>query len=78
MDIAPSLVGQVSPEQTIFVFAREVGQRMPLAAVKLAVSDLPINEIAYDTGFNDLLYFTRQFKKKVRTSPSSYLKVSAL
>ena len=49
VDIAPSLVGQVSPEQTIFVFAREVGQRMPLAAVKLAVSDLPANVVLDDT-----------------------------
>lgn len=40
----------------------------------LAISDMPINEIAYDSGFNDPLYFTRQFKKKVGTSPSSYRK----
>jgi cytochrome c-type biogenesis protein CcmH len=49
VDIDPSLKGQVSPEQTIFVFAREVGQRMPLAAVKLAVSDLPANVVLDDT-----------------------------
>jgi AraC-like DNA-binding protein len=40
----------------------------------LAISDLPINEIAYETGFNDPLYFTRQFKKKVGNSPSVYRK----
>jgi AraC-like DNA-binding protein len=40
----------------------------------LAISDLPINEIAYETGFNDPLYFTRQFKKKVGNSPSAYRK----
>ncbi|MAY42188.1 MULTISPECIES: c-type cytochrome biogenesis protein CcmI [unclassified Neptuniibacter] len=49
VDIDPSLKGQVSPEQTIFVFAREVGQRMPLAAVKLSVSDLPANVVLDDT-----------------------------
>jgi len=40
----------------------------------LTMSDMPINEIAYDTGFNDPLYFTRQFTKKVGASPSAYRK----
>lgn len=40
----------------------------------LSVSNLPINEIAYETGFNDPLYFTRQFKKKVGVSPSVFRK----
>ncbi|MCV6587882.1 MAG: c-type cytochrome biogenesis protein CcmI [Marinobacterium sp.] len=35
------LLSRVSPEQTVFIFARPVDGRMPLAAVKLKVADLP-------------------------------------
>lgn len=41
VSLAPALQAQASPEQTVFVFARPVGQRMPLAAVRLKVSELP-------------------------------------
>lgn len=44
----------------------------------LRISDLPINEVAYEIGFNDPLYFTRQFKKKVGTSPSAYRKAESV
>ncbi len=41
VSLAPELQAKASPEQTVFVFARPVGQRMPLAAVRLKVSELP-------------------------------------
>lgn len=40
----------------------------------LATSDFPVNEIAYEIGFNDPLYFTRIFSKKIGVSPSHYRK----
>lgn len=39
--LSEELKSRVQPEQVIFVFARPVGGRMPLAAVKLTVKDLP-------------------------------------
>lgn len=38
----------------------------------LSVSDMPINEIAYESGFNDPHYFTRIFKKREGVSPTSF------
>lgn len=35
-------------------------------------TDLNITEIAFETGFNDSNYFTRQFKKKMGISPREY------
>lgn len=40
----------------------------------LMISTMSINEIAYEIGFNDPLYFTRQFKKRIGSSPSDYRK----
>jgi cytochrome c-type biogenesis protein CcmH len=41
LDIDPALKAKSSPEQTVFVFARAAGSKMPLAAEKLQVKDLP-------------------------------------
>ena len=49
VDLSPEFKEQVTPEQTIFVFAKEVGGRIPLAAVKLMVSDLPTQVVLDDT-----------------------------
>jgi len=38
----------------------------------LQVSDLNISDIAYEIGFNDPLYFTRLFKKRIGLSPSEF------
>lgn len=38
----PALLDQVDPEQTLFIFARPLEGRMPLAAVKRQVKDLPL------------------------------------
>lgn len=42
VDIAPELKAKVNAEQIVFVFARPSDSRMPLAAERLTVKDLPV------------------------------------
>lgn len=49
VSLAPELLARVDPEQTLFVFARPVGGRMPLAAVKRQVKDLPFEIVLDDS-----------------------------
>ncbi|KEA64265.1 Cytochrome c heme lyase subunit CcmH [Marinobacterium lacunae] len=42
VDIADELKAKVSPDQVLFIYARPVGGRMPLAAVRRKASELPI------------------------------------
>ncbi|MFK7774191.1 MAG: helix-turn-helix domain-containing protein [Saprospiraceae bacterium] len=47
-------------------------RRLEKAKKLLSITDLPISEIAYETGFQDSLYFTRLFKKKIGIPPTAY------
>ena len=47
-------------------------KKLKKAKELLSLTDKPINEIAYEIGFNDPLYFTRLFKKKIGPSPTTY------
>ena len=48
--LAPALNGQVSPEDTLFVFARAAeGPRMPLAILRKQVKDLPVQFVLDDS-----------------------------
>ncbi|MGB0282822.1 MAG: c-type cytochrome biogenesis protein CcmI [Neptuniibacter sp.] len=49
VQVAESFSDKVTADQEVFVFAREVGGRMPLAAVKLKVSDLPADVVLDDS-----------------------------
>jgi cytochrome c-type biogenesis protein CcmH len=49
LDLDPELKAKVKPEQIIFVFARPVGGKMPLAAEKLQVKDLPAKIVLDDS-----------------------------
>ena len=48
--------------------------RVERACRKLLGSDLSITQIAYGSGFNDLSYFIKTFKKIKGSSPSIYRK----
>jgi cytochrome c-type biogenesis protein CcmH len=49
LSLSSSLKSQVNGEQVIFVFARPVGGRMPLAAERIKVKDLPTRIVLDDT-----------------------------
>jgi AraC-like DNA-binding protein len=46
--------------------------RLRAAAEKLAVSEVPVTDIALDVGFEDLSNFTRTFRAEFGTSPRQY------
>ncbi len=48
--------------------------RIQRSSAKLCGSKLPVSQIAYDVGFNDSNYFTRQFKRLQGISPAAYRK----
>jgi len=48
--------------------------RVKMAAIMLKDTALPIAEIAYRVGFNDITHFGRMFKKHMAYSPSEYRK----
>lgn len=49
-----------------------IGKKLKKAKELLSMTDLAISEVAYETGFEDPLYFTRLFKKRIGVAPSSY------
>ena len=64
-------------------FKKETGQSLTDYINKLRIKEalymmenhnLSITDIAYMTGFNDVNYFTKVFKKYKRMTPSSYRK----
>lgn len=48
--------------------------RIERACYQLMTTDLSITEVAYASGFNDLSYFIKTFKKYKGTTPKKYLK----
>jgi ligand-binding sensor domain-containing protein/signal transduction histidine kinase/DNA-binding response OmpR family regulator len=51
--------------------------RLKKAAQLLRRPEMNVSEIAYEIGFNDPKYFSRQFKKYFGTTPSEYCKSSS-
>ena len=48
--------------------------RVKMAAIMLRDTMLPISELAYRVGFNDITHFGRMFRKHMGYSPSEYRK----
>lgn len=49
-----------------------VDYRLSMAANMLRQNNLPVLNIALDTGFNNISYFNRVFKKKFNVTPTKY------
>lgn len=49
VSLSSELQSRVTPEMTVFIFARPVGGRMPLAAKRVTVADLPLNIVLDDS-----------------------------
>ncbi|WP_299204771.1 c-type cytochrome biogenesis protein CcmI [uncultured Amphritea sp.] len=49
VSLSPELQSRVTPEMTVFIFARPVGGRMPLAAKRVTVADLPLSIVLDDS-----------------------------
>lgn len=47
--------------------------RIERACYQLVTTDFPITEVAFNSGFNDLSYFIKTFKKYKGTTPKKYL-----
>lgn len=55
-------------------YAYVLNLRMEKAAEQLALSGIPVAEIAYKVGFDNPLYFSKMFKKKYGVSPTVFRK----
>tara|TARA_B100000609_G_C17095514_1_gene371652 strand:- start:51 stop:824 length:774 start_codon:yes stop_codon:yes gene_type:complete len=60
----------LSPSQYI------IRRRVHAAQMHLAESDLPLSEIALQTGFYDAYHLSRTFKKQLGLTPSTYRKMN--
>jgi cytochrome c-type biogenesis protein CcmH len=49
VELDPSLKGKAGPDDTVMVLARLPGSRMPLAAVRLRASQLPVKFVLDDS-----------------------------
>ncbi len=50
--------------------------RMTMAAALLRDTELTINEICERTGFSDISYFSKSFKKEIQLTPSEYRRIN--
>ncbi|MGO4376562.1 helix-turn-helix domain-containing protein, partial [Paenibacillus sp. MCAF20] len=64
---------QLFKKETNTTFTQYVtALRMEYACRLLSETDLPINEVAEQSGYSDYFYFSRIFKRTKGTTPSSY------
>ena len=81
LDMLCEAAGGLSEQYLCRLFKHNIGmrpveyilkKRIGIARSYLEKTDLPINDIAQLTGFNNTSYFYRNFKKFTGTSPLSY------
>ncbi len=48
--------------------------RLNYATTQLSLTNKPVSNVCYDSGFNDIAYFSRLFKKNMKLSPFAYRK----
>ncbi len=74
-------IGEISESKLFYIFKKYAGinvreyiikYRMNIASELLKTTDLQINEISQRVGYEDPLYFSRIFKKKLGSSPINY------
>jgi AraC-like DNA-binding protein len=51
-----------------------IAYRLKYAATQLSLTNKPVSNVCYDSGFNDIAYFSRLFKKNMNLTPSMYRK----
>ncbi len=75
LSISTKTLNAIVKSETLETVGQAISDRIILEAKrKLMHSNLFINEIAFDLGFNDPYYFTKFFKKHVNFSPAEFRK----
>lgn len=67
-----TLAGEFQKTTNLSIFEYLIRLRVHMASIMIKNTDLPINEIMYRTGFNDITHFGRMFRKRTGCSPSEY------
>lgn len=74
--ITPHRLNQISKMVSGKTAGEVIRERLLLEAKRLLVhTDLTISEISDDLGFEDISYFSRQFREKELVTPSTYRKL---
>ncbi|MGO4695443.1 helix-turn-helix domain-containing protein [Paenibacillus sp. 2TAB26] len=72
-NVNANYISQLFKKETNTTFTQYVtALRMEYACRLLSETDLPINEVAEQSGYSDYFYFSRIFKRAKGTTPSSY------
>ena len=82
-----SKAAKLSPSRFYSVFKKQMGvspisylnsYRMSVASEMLINTDISINEVSYNVGINDPVYFCKMFKKTFSQSPGKFREIYSL
>lgn len=75
LSFSPNYLGHIFKQQTGSGFNEYLNNmRLKYACNLLTVSDLPVKEIAFESGYSSIEYFMHIFKKKIMMTPGEYRK----